>query len=532
MGRRRINNAAAFFEGFNTAYRSIGEVLKDNELRKLSGAQVEESPVTRAATGEEVNRAQAETQALATQDAATFGEGANADLATGSGMGSQVKTGNRFKYLGQEYDRAPSKGQQSIARILASADVLEKFGDPGAAVKLRAAGMQAEEAENARTYREELKLAMGDKLPSVKDAVDGGPFNGGNINARAAANQVRQPAPDDLGSYLEKVAPRTIQVMLKNGDVEGAKRFQDFVGSEQGKAYTKGWVTGLRKLSMGDNKGAIQDFERLYNTQLYGDGMTVKLEPNEDGSQYVVTQYGQDGQTLGSRTMKTTDLAKQAALALEPATAIKALAEEESRRATEGAALEKQTLIETHRDQREATKEEARDQRTEAAEDRRDARLSKQLASMERRAQGSGGERVTLTQKANNAEIVAARRRVAGLSAEDIRKKTQQYTDTGRSNEAFDPQLAAAVRKANERMVGEDPEFDQYNAPKKPTPQPAQPTKPATQAAQAAQPAATRQELAKKFRSDHTMHNYKLGNETAHGVEVLDRSGKLVGYYR
>lgn len=514
MGRRRTSNAAAFFDGFNTAYQSVGKVLQDADLAKISTAQVEEIPVTQPASFEDQARAKAETQAIAAQDAATFGEGANTDLATGSGMGTQVQTGSRFKYLGQEYGQAPTKGQQSIAQVLASADVLAKHGDPAGAIKLRAAGMQAEEAENARAYREELKGALGG-MPSVQGAL------GSGQPRTLAGGQPTAAQPDDLGRYLEKVAPRTLQTMLKNGDLEGAKRFQDFVGSEQGKAYTKGWVSGLRKLSMGDNKGAIQDFERLYNDQHYNDGMTVKLEPNEDGSEYTVTQHGQDGQALGSRTMKTADLAKQAALALEPTTAIKVLAEEESRRATERAALEKQTLIETHRDQRETAKEAGRDARTSEAEDRRDARLTRQLQSLEQRAQVRG-EHVTLTQKANNAEIVAARRKVAGLSAEDIRKRTQQYGATGRENPEFDPQIAAAVRKANERMVGEDPEFDRFNAPRQPTPQTAQPT----------QPTAARQEVAKKFRSDHTMHNYKLGKDTEQGVEVLDRTGKLVGYYR
>lgn len=501
MGRRRINTAA-FFEGFNTAYKTISQVMKDNELRKLSGAQLEESPVTRAATGEEVNRAQAETQALATQDAATFGEGANADLATGSGMGSQVQTGSRFKYLGQEYDRAPSKGQQSVARILASADVLEKFGDPSAAVKLRAAGMQAEEAEYARTYRGELRKRLAG-TPSFQDALRPG----------------GQPSVADDGGlekYLKNVAPEAIRTMIEHGDIERAQKFKGFLDSEQGKTYARRWLGGVRKLAIGDNHGAIKEFEGAYNEQLYADGNTVKLEPSEDGNQYVVTQYGQDGQALGSRTMKTADLAKQAALALEPTTAIKSLADAEAKRAAEVAGMEKQSLIETHRDQREAAKEEARDKRTEAAEDRRDARLTKQLASMERRAQG-GGERVTPTQKSNNAEIVAARRKVAGLTKEDIRERTQQYSATGRENPDYDAQLAAAVRKANERMVGEDPEFDRFNAPRQPNP---------------LQARATKTDVAKRFRSDHTMHSNRLGKETDQGVEVLDRAGKLIGYYR
>lgn len=49
------------------------------------------------------------------------------------------------------------------------------------------------------------------------------------------------------------------------------------------------------------------------------------------------------------------------------------------------------------------------------------------------------GERLTLAQMRTNREIHAARQKIAGLSPEEIQRKTAKQTNTGRENPDFDP---------------------------------------------------------------------------------------------
>ncbi|MBP8277533.1 MAG: hypothetical protein KAX55_11640, partial [Propionivibrio sp.] len=122
------------------------------------------------------------------------------------------------------------------------------------------------------------------------------------------------------------------------------------------------------------------------------------------------------------------------------------------------------------------------------------------------------GERLTLEQMRTNREIHAARQKIAGLSPEEIRRKTAKQTNTGRENPDFDPALERAVSLAGRRKIGVDDEFDQRQA-QAPTAQPAG-------------------DVVTRFTADPAMKNHRLGQQTDLGTEVFDASGKLIGHYR
>jgi hypothetical protein len=68
----------------------------------------------------------------------------------------------------------------------------------------------------------------------------------------------------------------------------------------------------------------------------------------------------------------------------------------------------------------------------------------------------------SLAQQANNEEVLAARRTLAGLnlSREEILRRSQKMTATGRDNPDYDPFIERLVRIATQRVVGmDDPEF-------------------------------------------------------------------------
>lgn len=122
------------------------------------------------------------------------------------------------------------------------------------------------------------------------------------------------------------------------------------------------------------------------------------------------------------------------------------------------------------------------------------------------------GERLTLAQMRTNREIHAARQKIAGLSPEEIQRKTAKQTNTGRENPDFDPALERAVSLAGRRKIGVDDEFDQRQA-QAPTAQPAG-------------------DVVTRFTADPAMKNHRLGQQTDLGTEVFDASGKLIGHYR
>lgn len=118
----------------------------------------------------------------------------------------------------------------------------------------------------------------------------------------------------------------------------------------------------------------------------------------------------------------------------------------------------------------------------------------------------------SLGQQRGNAEIDAARSRVAGMDAAEIKRRTANFTATGRENPDYDQTLAKAVTLANRRKVGADDEFDQRQQP--------------------LQPAADDGDAMNRFRGDKAMSGYKLGKQTDLGHEVLDAAGKIIGHYR
>ncbi|MFZ3018784.1 MAG: hypothetical protein WA056_10045 [Gallionella sp.] len=125
------------------------------------------------------------------------------------------------------------------------------------------------------------------------------------------------------------------------------------------------------------------------------------------------------------------------------------------------------------------------------------------------RNKATSGGGLTVPQQRTNAEIDAARTAVAGMSQEEIQRRTQQYSATGRINDEYDPMLASKVRLSQHRKYGEDTEF-----------------------ANIADPGADAMpDIGARFATDPVMKGHRLGNKTPQGVEVFDANGKLIGHY-
>lgn len=119
---------------------------------------------------------------------------------------------------------------------------------------------------------------------------------------------------------------------------------------------------------------------------------------------------------------------------------------------------------------------------------------------------------LTTPQQRINQEIQAARNAIAGMSHDAIRKRTQQYSATGRENPQYDPLLAAKVRQANRRKFGEDNNF---------------PIDPAYE-----NDSSDTGDVSGRFSVDGAMKGMRLGSPTPRGYEVFDANGKLIGHYQ
>ena len=80
---------------------------------------------------------------------------------------------------------------------------------------------------------------------------------------------------------------------------------------------------------------------------------------------------------------------------------------------------------------------------------------------------------LTLAQQKANIEIDTARARILGLAfnldpgvslRDEVQRRTQRATDTGRENPDYDLDIAAAWRKATSRKYGKDPDYDTFHA--------------------------------------------------------------------
>ena len=98
------------------------------------------------------------------------------------------------------------------------------------------------------------------------------------------------------------------------------------------------------------------------------------------------------------------------------------------------------------------------------------SRINSNEAIAKDRAQRIG--QPTLAQQRGNAEIDAARERIAGMTPEELRQKTTSALASGRDNPLYDGTLAKAVSLGNRRKVGDDSHFDEQQQLRQPAQQP------------------------------------------------------------
>jgi hypothetical protein len=172
---------------------------------------------------------------------------------------------------------------------------------------------------------------------------------------------------------------------------------------------------------------------------------------------------------------------------------------------------------------------------------------------------GGSNSKISLPEQRSNAEIDAARTAVSGLSQDEIKSRSTKNTPTGRANPNYDPNMARQLKLAQTRKIGTDDTFDQQNGIASGTGQTSATGNNAVTGTDnqtylggmpiskytddqlqrsynvASPPAQAKIEAEltnRSFTKDATMAGNKLGSQTPKGYQVLDKTGKLIGYYK
>lgn len=499
MGQRGAAAAAAFAGGLISGYLSGKKMKSEDEERQARNEERE----ARKAEREQKKRDDDELRAVLSSNPGdrnasilSVGGPDMGDIIQGVPPPSHVET---IKKVGTNVysDSAAADRAAEMENFATGADEGQATAiAPRDAFKVKGVGVfddPAQAADAAQQAGEDASMAASTRASSiVKKGIPG--------------------ARDPLDHYLKDVAPKAIQTLVKQGRIEEAKRYSDFLESRDGVEYAKLYTHGVRQLAVGDYQGALGKFEKIYNDDMYPDGRRVKFTPLE-GDQMQIDQLDADGNVVASKAGKVSDLTEQAALMLSPLQAVKFMAEQTAKRKSEAASLDKSLQLEGLRQQGQEVREDRRDERL-------GMRLDQQSQQFERRLQVERERRdnpkpLTATQQRTNDAIDAARQQITGMSQADILRKTQSSMASGRANPDYDPNIARAAKLANSRKFGDDAEHDKFSAGK----------------AEENAAANARAEIASRFRSDKTMANRTLGKETPDGIEVLEK-GRLVGYYR
>ncbi|MCK9382128.1 MAG: hypothetical protein M0P95_13840 [Sulfuritalea sp.] len=539
MSRR--NPWGEFFQNFNSAYDTGNKVGKQIGMTRAAGIQPEtietqtlgdetttgnDGMVYDSDTGQYLpkymDRGQPTEQAQAQQNTppdepSRAPEGVTPTFAT--------ETRRQYRLGSKTQDQRFTDDQLDTHRLRGMSAVALRFGDPAEAAQydaLAARRRQTSDQEAIRTV-----LAGGDTRGVVPERSSGlhGKPEASDKPMEAVVPAVGTQKPR---SYLETVGPRVMDAYLKQGKVDEAKAWRDFTESEGGHAYANDFAQAQRLVTAGDFETAAPVLERLYNRG-YPDGRQAKLTSLGDGNFKLDVFDQKSGQQLGSKTMPAADMGKMAISALAPTKLVEFMANQEGKRATEAASLNKSLELERLR-------QEGRD----TQDDRRDERLATRIgADAERRA---GKSPLTPAQQRSNAEIDAAREAVAGMSPQDIMRKTAKATNTGRENPDYDPSLARQAGLANRRKIGDDELFDtRQNRQQSGDTFAGKPVTEMTEAqlqqfgrsAGAEGKAKIDTELTRRaFMGDQTMQGHRLGEMTPKGYKVFDPQGRHVGYYR
>lgn len=398
-----------------------------------------------------------------------------------------------------------------------------QLGEPAVTAPSPARNAMAASAPQAQPLPETANVSALQATPTGN-----GEAAAGSISRAVPVSDQPQANVNPLPSVLSGGRMSSIDLAGSNASLANANAIrQSLIDSQAGARSEPGSSGGVIANSGLAETNALMD---KWGRETQMQEAFRAMERNPKNAQAIAALVGANqhseatrvGQTLGAETARATDATHRQGQTLAANTAIRGQDVTAQTHANQLAGnpldnLLKQTQVDTGKVGIDKTKQHIDDVAKLNAEtnpEKRQAMIENLLT-----AQGKNvapAERLTLPMQRSNAEIDAARKMVAGLSQEEIRRRTAKQTNTGRDNPDFDQTLEHAVNLSNRRKVGVDDHFDQR----------------LQQATQAQPPQGTDGDAITRFKADPTMKGHAPGKQTANGTEVLDSTGKLIGYYQ
>jgi hypothetical protein len=278
---------ADFFKGlaggFGTGLQ-FGQAMQQREererLREAMGLTPQEMQ-QRQALPEELGRAQAETQALAAEDARMFGLGPQEQAAYAPQMpveGQRVGL-PRYQLAGQTYDRAPTQQEIQQARYGAMADVIAER-DPARAMEMR----QRLEEQAYQAQRRPLELQ--DLQGRIAGQAQQRELTGIQLGSAKRTEAELQRASEFSNFAAEN--PNLTTAELKDAAFKQfkftPKQWQEAVNTRLGISDTeqKLFVSGIKDKLKGKN---LQQLGSLYNSDPdFDDKTDLAIVPGKGGA--------------------------------------------------------------------------------------------------------------------------------------------------------------------------------------------------------------------------------------------------------
>lgn len=424
MGIRLTSNDLAAYELMSRLGSDIKQGFKDRAIAAQDSIDQEtiNPPAKPQMTQAPVETAE---QADAAVAANPIAPQMNVDPnAAGLQMNAQ---GKRYRLGDAEQDVPFTSDQIARQRLLGKADVAARYDDTAKSAQYLALADKRREFSDQNQIRD----ILGNGEPGL-ERID------------ASRGQ----------SYLDVVGPRVTDAFLRQGKVAEARAWKDFAESEKGRVYADDFAKAQRLVTAGAYEDALPVLQGIYNRDL-PDGRSARLTSAGDG-RWQADIVDQSGNVVNSKVMTAADLARGSINALSPVKMVEFMAQQTAKRDTDVATLNRQIQLEDLRQRGQDMRDDRRDNRVQMRLDAQDKMLSRRLDAM---ADG----RITTAQQQKNDSIDAAREQLSGLSQEDVLRKIQSTTATGRTNPEYDPQLARTVRLANTRKFGDDESHDRYS---------------------------------------------------------------------
>lgn len=278
------------------------------------------------------------------------------------------------------------------------------------------------------------------------------------------------------------------------------------------------WRDSRQKIQQGDFSAFESGLAEYNQNQGWAaDGFTMKQRPTDDGKATILDRYDSSGKLIESSPPLTRgEVLKLYDMGM--AEKMKWISPKRYDQAVTGLAKQQAEAAKRAHEERIATGKNTTSLEVakinQGGADRRHAgTLAVQRDRLEfDKTRPDGG--LTLAQERSNAEIIAAREMLGGLSDEEIDKRSTTTMQNGRENRDFNPAIAQAAKLYRRRLIGDDPWFDQRQGRQ----QSAAPKQTPLQAAQAA------------LEADPNMAGMRLGKQTMRGFEVFDADGNLRGH--